>query len=288
MKSAAASAKPVVWLIEDHADSRRVLARVLNRSAKLLCPCAFASCEEALAALKVKPAPDVVLLDIGLPGMNGIEGIPHLKALAPATHIIILTVFDDQEKVFFVHRGVTGVYLSQNLASRHAKHARKPVGRDRAVGAQQRVQWNLDCLFFKGVSFGPDLVALDPEQAEFVVDDFPRADVAAPAGPTGLGERFRPRMLGTPKIFEWRGHQLFFLPVDTQFFRILSCSKKQRWGQQDQEQGETFHGGRVSKVYFGRWRLSLRATAGCVVMHSFFTAHAAVQGRSSQKLYPEA
>ena len=114
MKSAAAPAKPVVWLIEDHADSRRVLARVLNRSATLLCPCAFASCEEALAALKVKPAPDVVLLDIGLPGMNGIEGIPHLKALAPATHIIILTVFDDQEKVFnAICAGASGYLLKK-------------------------------------------------------------------------------------------------------------------------------------------------------------------------------
>ncbi len=100
MKTAGHVAKPIVWLVEDHADSRRVLARVLNRSAALACPCAFASCEEALAALKLKPPPDVILLDIGLPGMNGIQGIPHLKALAPATHIIILTVFDDQEKVF--------------------------------------------------------------------------------------------------------------------------------------------------------------------------------------------
>ncbi|HEX2972965.1 MAG TPA: response regulator transcription factor [Tepidisphaeraceae bacterium] len=109
------SPKAVVWLIEDHADSRRVLARVLNRAATLLCPCAFASCEEALAALRSKASPpDVVLLDIGLPGMNGIEGISHLKALAPSTHIIILTVFDDQEKVFrAICAGASG-YLLKN------------------------------------------------------------------------------------------------------------------------------------------------------------------------------
>jgi DNA-binding NarL/FixJ family response regulator len=104
----------VVWLIEDHADSRRVLARVLNRTSTLVCPCAFASCEEALAALRTMPAPDVLLLDIGLPGMNGIEGIPHLKALAPGTHIIILTVFDDQDKVFrAICAGASG-YLLKN------------------------------------------------------------------------------------------------------------------------------------------------------------------------------
>ena len=114
MKNAGATDTPVVWLIEDHADSRQVLARVLNRSGNLLCPSAFASCEEALTALRTNPAPDVILLDIGLPGMNGIEGIPRIKALAPATHIIILTVFDDQEKVFnAICAGASG-YLLKN------------------------------------------------------------------------------------------------------------------------------------------------------------------------------
>ena len=78
------------------------------------CPCAFASCEEALVALRSTPTPDVILLDVGLPGMSGIEGIPHLKVLAPATHIIILTVFDDQEKVFAaICAGASG-YLLKN------------------------------------------------------------------------------------------------------------------------------------------------------------------------------
>ncbi len=112
MKHPAATAKAVVWLIEDHADSRRVLARVLNHSATLVCPCAFASCEDALVALNSKPPPDVILLDIGLPGMSGIEGIPRLKALAPAVHVIILTVFDDQEKVFnAICAGASGYML---------------------------------------------------------------------------------------------------------------------------------------------------------------------------------
>ena len=60
------------------------------------------------------PPPDVILLDIGLPGMNGIQGIPRIKALAPSTHIIILTVFDDQEKVFnAICAGASG-YLLKN------------------------------------------------------------------------------------------------------------------------------------------------------------------------------
>jgi DNA-binding NarL/FixJ family response regulator len=107
-------AKAVVWLIEDHADSRRVLARVLNRAATMECPCAFGSCEDALKALPSAKPPDVILLDIGLPGMNGIEGISRLKSLAPNTHVIILTVYDDQEKVFnAICAGASG-YLLKN------------------------------------------------------------------------------------------------------------------------------------------------------------------------------
>lgn len=112
MRTAAPGNKAVVWLIEDHADSRRILARVLNRAATLQCPCAFGSCEDALAALQAGTPPDVILLDVGLPGMSGIEGIRHIKAAAPATHVIMLTVFDDQEKVFnAICAGASGYLL---------------------------------------------------------------------------------------------------------------------------------------------------------------------------------
>lgn len=112
MPTGTAKHRAVVWLIEDHADSRRVLARVLNRAATMQCPCAFASCEEALAALRTQPPPEVILLDVGLPGMSGIEGIRHIKQLAPSTHVIMLTVFDDQEKVFqAICAGASGYLL---------------------------------------------------------------------------------------------------------------------------------------------------------------------------------
>ena len=112
MKIRSSNAAVVVWLIEDHVDSYRVLARVINRTSTMQCPCAFASCEKALVALGSKEPPDVILLDVGLPGMSGIEGIPRLKALAPATHIIMLTVFDDHEKVFrAICAGASGYLL---------------------------------------------------------------------------------------------------------------------------------------------------------------------------------
>jgi DNA-binding NarL/FixJ family response regulator len=123
VKSGPSNAKSVVWLIEDHADSRRILARVLNRAATMKCPCAFTSCEEALVALRSNPPPDVILLDVGLPGMSGIEGIRHLKTIAPSTHIIMLTVFDDQEKVFnAICAGASG-YLLKTVNEEAIAHA---------------------------------------------------------------------------------------------------------------------------------------------------------------------
>jgi DNA-binding NarL/FixJ family response regulator len=114
MKHGDANAKATVWVVEDNADTRRVLSRVLNRNARLLCPCAFASCEEALRALRANTPPDAILIDVGLPGMSGIEGIARLKAIAPATHAIVLTVFDDEEKVFSaICAGASG-YLLKN------------------------------------------------------------------------------------------------------------------------------------------------------------------------------
>ncbi len=113
MKTAPAS-RAAVWLVEDHEDCRRMVARVINRSARLRCTHAFACCEEALATLAREPAPEVVLLDVGLPRMNGIQGIREIKALAPSTHIIMLTVYDDHEKVFnAICAGASG-YLLKN------------------------------------------------------------------------------------------------------------------------------------------------------------------------------
>src|SRR5689334_6218724 len=85
-----ADKKSAVWVIEDNADTRRVLSRVLNRSTRLSCPAAFSSCEDALESLRKQPVPQAILIDVGLPGMNGIEGIRRLKAVAPDIHMIVL------------------------------------------------------------------------------------------------------------------------------------------------------------------------------------------------------
>jgi DNA-binding NarL/FixJ family response regulator len=89
-----------IWLVEDNVRYRNTLAGVINRAQRMICSQAFARCEEALDLLQHTPPPDVILLDIGLPGISGIQGLEKFKQIAPATHIIILTVYDDNDKVF--------------------------------------------------------------------------------------------------------------------------------------------------------------------------------------------
>jgi DNA-binding NarL/FixJ family response regulator len=89
-----------LWIVEDHAAFRRTLVRVLNSEPDLRCPRDFDSCEKALAALTGDDAPDLILLDVGLPGMSGLDGIRLFKARAPKSLIVILTVFEDDDKVF--------------------------------------------------------------------------------------------------------------------------------------------------------------------------------------------
>lgn len=101
-----------VWLIEDHADFRRMVAWQINQIADLRCTRSFSTCEEALRALPKERAPEVILCDVGLPGMDGITGISAIKALSPATHIIMLTVHDDPHKVFgAICAGASGYLL---------------------------------------------------------------------------------------------------------------------------------------------------------------------------------
>lgn len=89
-----------VWLVEDHKVYGERLMRALNRLDDLRCTQRFTACEDAFAALVEHPAPDVLLLDVELPGVSGIEGIARLRQLAPKAAIVILTVFEDDEKIF--------------------------------------------------------------------------------------------------------------------------------------------------------------------------------------------
>lgn len=87
-----------IWLVEDNNAFRSVIARVINDIAGFECSEAFSSCEDALESL-ASARPEIILLDVELPGMNGLEGIREIKKRSPNTHVVMLTVFADQQKI---------------------------------------------------------------------------------------------------------------------------------------------------------------------------------------------
>lgn len=89
-----------VWLVEDEASFREMVSRVLNRVAGFKCTGQFASAEHALDTLRRGEVPDVVLLDVQLPGQNGLEAVREIRHISPSTRVVMLTVFQDDEKIF--------------------------------------------------------------------------------------------------------------------------------------------------------------------------------------------
>src|SRR5438445_12408639 len=88
-----------VAIIEDTRTLREGLSILIGGTRGFQCTGKFATMEEALA--KIGPAaPDVALVDIGLPGMSGIEGVGLLKRRYPGLLLLMLTVYDDDHRVF--------------------------------------------------------------------------------------------------------------------------------------------------------------------------------------------
>ena len=88
-----------VAIIEDRRDIREGLAVLINGTEGYQCTDAFRSMEEALESLD-RSLPDVALVDIGLPGMSGIEGIGILKERHPTLPMLMLTVYNDDDRIF--------------------------------------------------------------------------------------------------------------------------------------------------------------------------------------------
>jgi DNA-binding NarL/FixJ family response regulator len=88
-----------VAIVEDQREVREGLALLIGRTEGYQCRGAFGSIEEAVRHLEVA-RPDVVLVDIGLPGMSGIEGIRVMKTLCPYAQFLVLTVYDDDNRIF--------------------------------------------------------------------------------------------------------------------------------------------------------------------------------------------
>jgi DNA-binding NarL/FixJ family response regulator len=88
-----------VSIVEDNDQLRGTLARMINKSEGFRCISNYPSAEAALEGLP-NDRPDVVLMDINLPGMNGVECVRRLKQTIPKTLVVMLTAYEDTENIF--------------------------------------------------------------------------------------------------------------------------------------------------------------------------------------------
>ena len=88
-----------VAIVEDQREIRECLALLVNGTDGYTCSGSYRSMEEAIEKIP-RQVPDVLLSDIGLPGMSGIDGVRRLKELYPNLLVLMLTVYDDDERIF--------------------------------------------------------------------------------------------------------------------------------------------------------------------------------------------
>lgn|SRR5262249_37001653 len=107
-----------VCIVEDQREVRDGLATLINGTAGFRCVGSYRTMEDALRQV-TNEAPDVILTDIGLPGMSGIEGARILKERLPDVPIVALTVYDDEEEIFdALCAGASGYLLKDTQPAR--------------------------------------------------------------------------------------------------------------------------------------------------------------------------
>jgi DNA-binding NarL/FixJ family response regulator len=103
-----------VSIVEDSRGTRESLSELLKRSPGLRCVGAYPNGETALRELPGQ-MPDVVLMDINLPGMSGIECVARLKQKAPKTQVLMLTTYEEGDLIFESLRAGANGYLLKNM-----------------------------------------------------------------------------------------------------------------------------------------------------------------------------
>lgn len=107
-----------VAIVDDDEGIRNSLATLIKRSADLKLTGDYKDAETALKEIPHKP-PDVVLMDINLPGIKGVECVRQLKAALPSTQFLMLTVYEDSDSLFnSLKAGASGYLLKRTASAR--------------------------------------------------------------------------------------------------------------------------------------------------------------------------
>lgn len=189
-----------IWIIEDHAAFRTNLSEIINASDHIRCERDFSSCEEALECLQSKKGhPDVTLIDLALPGMNGIEGLSAIRQLDPEIKCIMLTSSERQKHVVDAIREGASGYLLKSVAF-------------------EQIIRGIEDVMQGGAS-------LDPQVATLVLDAFPKKNTAGNEFDLTEREIEVLQALATGKIIKEIADELN-LSANTVKFHIANTYKK--------------------------------------------------------------
>ncbi|MFZ2905672.1 MAG: response regulator transcription factor [Cyclobacteriaceae bacterium] len=105
--------KKRVVIVEDDQEIRNSFSLIVNSSQRFTVVGAYGNCEEAISSLQ-RDKPEIVLMDIELPGMNGIKGTQIIKEKSPNSEIIMVTVYEDSELVFDALKAGASGYITKS------------------------------------------------------------------------------------------------------------------------------------------------------------------------------
>jgi DNA-binding NarL/FixJ family response regulator len=148
-----------IWIVEDDAGYRRTLKGLLNHEEHITCSRVFPSCIDMFDALKTESYPDLILMDLGLPEMDGVEGIRKLSSRAPDIAVMVITVFKDKKKVLeALDAGAAGYLLKT------------------ATGPE--ILKGLEQIFMGGAALSPSVakIVLDEMHKPSIADNFHLSD----------------------------------------------------------------------------------------------------------------
>jgi DNA-binding NarL/FixJ family response regulator len=152
-----------VSIVEDEAWLREHLACEINRSPALRCVGAYRTAEEALKAIPAA-RPDVVIVDINLPGIDGVECVRRLKAELPQTQCLMLTVYEEDDKIFNSLRAGASGYLLKRSNTPELLEAIQQVhsgGAPLSCSIARKVVH-----YFNQASSAPEMARLSPRERE--------------------------------------------------------------------------------------------------------------------------
>jgi DNA-binding NarL/FixJ family response regulator len=117
-----------VVVVEDHRELRDYISFMINSAEGYRCIGSYRTMEEALQKIP-GDLPDVMLSDIGLPGMSGIEGVKILKELYPQLLILMITVYDDDDRIFdALCAGASGYLLKKTAPAKLLDSLKEAMG----------------------------------------------------------------------------------------------------------------------------------------------------------------